>query len=141
MATTVSRAVSDVRDWATMSGKFNAAAPAARRVAMSVRMVAACHDPLQPAVLVLKLLQPLHLGWQQPCVSFLPVEAGRRTDPRLATDLRDGRAVLALLDDERLSRASVNFDAFIRFRSSPSQENLAENSSFKRSSLRAQLNP
>jgi hypothetical protein len=31
--------------------------------------------------------------------------------------------------------ASVNFDAFIRFRSSPSQESLAENSSFKRSSF------
>ncbi len=31
--------------------------------------------------------------------------------------------------------ASVNFDAFIRFRSSPSQQNLAENSSFKRSSF------
>ncbi|WP_421917760.1 hypothetical protein [Mameliella sp.] len=29
---------------------------------------------------------------------------------------------------------SVNFDAFMRFRSSPSQESLAENSSFKRSS-------
>ena len=31
--------------------------------------------------------------------------------------------------------ASVNFDAFMRFRSSPSQERLAENSSFKRSSF------
>lgn len=31
--------------------------------------------------------------------------------------------------------ASVNFDAFMRFRSSPSQENLAENSRFKRSSF------
>ena len=31
--------------------------------------------------------------------------------------------------------ASVNFDAFMRFRSSPSQENLAENSNFKRSSF------
>jgi hypothetical protein len=31
--------------------------------------------------------------------------------------------------------ASVNFDAFMRFRSSPSQENLAENASFKRSSF------
>ena len=30
--------------------------------------------------------------------------------------------------------ASVNFDAFMRIRSSPSQENVAENSSFKRSS-------
>ncbi len=32
--------------------------------------------------------------------------------------------------------ASVNFDAFIRFHSSPSQENVAENFSFKWSSLR-----
>jgi len=32
--------------------------------------------------------------------------------------------------------ASVNFDAFICFRSSPSQEIVAENFSFKRSSLR-----
>jgi hypothetical protein len=32
--------------------------------------------------------------------------------------------------------ASENFDAFIRFRSSPSQESVAENSSFKRSGFR-----
>lgn len=31
--------------------------------------------------------------------------------------------------------ASVNFDAFMRFRSSPSQERVAENSSFKRPSF------
>ena len=31
--------------------------------------------------------------------------------------------------------ASVNLDAFIRFRSFPSQESLTENSSFKRSSF------
>uniref|UniRef100_UPI0028A92732 hypothetical protein n=1 Tax=Paracoccus jeotgali TaxID=2065379 RepID=UPI0028A92732 len=39
--------------------------------------------------------------------------------------------------------ASENFDAFMSFRSSPSREIVAENSSFKRSSLRGsdQLNP
>ena len=35
--------------------------------------------------------------------------------------------------------ASVNFDAFMRFRSFPSQENLAENSSFKRSGFRGKI--
>ena len=34
--------------------------------------------------------------------------------------------------------ASVNFDAFMRFRSFPSQENVAEIPSFKRSSFQGQ---
>ena len=63
-----------------------------------------CHNFLQPAVLVFELLQLLHLGWKKPGVSFLPVKVGRRTDPGFATDLRDSRAVLALLDNERLLR-------------------------------------
>ena len=91
-------------------------------------------DLLEPAVLVLKCLQPAHLVRQQTSIPFFPVEVGRLTDPGLAADLRNRRAFLALLQDERLSRASVNFDAFIVLRSSPSQGRLAENSSFKRSS-------
>ena len=93
------------------------------------------HDLLQAAVLILQCLQPAHLVRQQTSIPFFPVEVGRLTDPGLAADLRNRRAFLALLQDERLSRASVNFDAFIVLRSSPSQGRLAENSSFKRSSF------
>ena len=92
------------------------------------------HDLLQPAILVLQRLQPTHLVGQQPAIALLPVEVGRLTDPCLAADLRNRRSFLALLQGERLSRASVNFDAFIVLSSSPSREMLAENSSFKRSS-------
>ena len=62
------------------------------------------HDLLQPTVLILKGLQPTHFVWQQPAVSLLPVEVSRLTDPRLAADLRDRRAFLALLQDKRLLR-------------------------------------
>ena len=46
------------------------------------------------------------------------------------------RFVLALPDDERLSRASVNFDAFMRFPSSPSQGFDAESSNQDRGRFR-----
>jgi transposase len=62
------------------------------------------HDLLQPAILVLERLQPTHLVRQQAAISLLPVEICHLTDPRLATDLRDRRAFLALLQDERLLR-------------------------------------
>lgn len=92
-------------------------------------------DLLQPTDLALQRLQPPHLVGQKPAASLPPVEVGHLADPRLPTDRRTRRAFLALLQDERLSRASVNFDAFIRFRSSPSQESLAGNSGFERSSI------
>lgn len=60
---------------------------------------------------------------------------GRLAYPNLAPNLGHGHTVFGLLQNERLSRVSVNFDAFMRFRSSPSQERLAENSNFKRSSF------
>lgn len=94
-------------------------------------------DPLQSRILVLDLLQPTHLVRQQPAIALLPVELGRLADPGLAADLRDRRASLALLQDERLSRACVNLDAFIVLSSFPSQGRSAENSSFIRSSFRA----
>jgi len=62
------------------------------------------HDLLRPTMFVLKLLQALHLGRQQPGILLLPVEVGRRTDPGLAADLRHRCPFLALLDDERLLR-------------------------------------
>jgi hypothetical protein len=67
------------------------------------------HDPLQPSVLVLERLQPLHLARQQPGILLLPLEAGRGAacrpmDPSLAADLGHRRAFLVLLDDERLLR-------------------------------------
>lgn len=93
------------------------------------------HDPLQPRVLVLKLLQPPHLVGQQPTILLLPGKIGRLADPGLPTDLGNRRAFLALLQDERLSRDSVNFDAFIVLNSCPRRGRLAENSSSKRSSF------
>ena len=54
-------------------------------------------------------------------------------DPRLAADLAHRRALIALLQENAFC-ASVNFDPFIVLRSSPSQEGLAENSSFNGSS-------
>ena len=71
------------------------------------------HELLQPAILILELLQPLHLGRQKAGILLLPVEGSRLADACLAADLSYRRAVFALLDDERLSRASVNFDAFM----------------------------
>ena len=68
-------------------------------------------------------------------ILLTPVEVGRLADPCLAANLGHRRAFLALPQDERLSRASVNLDAFIILSSSPSQGRLAENSSFKRSSF------
>ena len=62
------------------------------------------HGLLQPRVLVLELLQPLHLGRKQPGILLLPVEVGRLADPGLAADLSNRRALVALLDDERLLR-------------------------------------
>ena len=38
-------------------------------------------------------------------IPFLPVEVGRLADPGFSADLRNRRAFLALLQDERLSRA------------------------------------
>jgi len=77
------------------------------------------HDFLQPGVLILELLQPLHLGRQQTGILLLPIEGGRLADPGLPTDLGNRRAFLALLDDKRLLGVE-NLLAFIRFRSSPS---------------------
>lgn len=65
-------------------------------------------------------------------ILLTPVEVRRLTDPRLAANLRDWRALLTLLQHKRLSRASVNLDALIVLSSSPSQGRAAENSSFKR---------
>ena len=61
-------------------------------------------DLLEPAVLILKRLQPAHLVRQQPAIPLLPVEIGRLADPRLAADLGHRRAFLALLQDKRLLR-------------------------------------
>ena len=41
----------------------------------------------QLAVLVLELLQPPHLGRQQPVILLLPIEIRRLADPRLAADI------------------------------------------------------
>ena len=87
------------------------------------------NDLLQPAILVLKRLQPSHLIGQQPAISLLPVEVGRLADPSLAADLGYRRAFLALLLNKRLLRLRE-----LRCRhllsSFPSQKMLAENSSF-----------
>ena len=91
------------------------------------------YDLLQPTVLVFKLLQPLHLGRQQPAIPLLPVEIGRLADPSLTADLSNLRAFLTCLRMNAFC-ASVNFDVFIVLNSSPSREMLAENSGFKRSS-------
>ena len=93
------------------------------------------HNLLQPAVLVFDLLQPFHLRRQQPGILLLPVEIGRRSDPAFRQISATGVPSSPCLMMNAFC-ASVNFDAFIRFRSSPSQESVAENSSFKRSSLR-----
>ena len=69
---------------------------------------------------------------------LLPVEVGRLTGPGLPTELSDACSLLTLLQDEDLSRASENLDAFVRFRNSPTHGNLTENSSFKRSKLQGQ---
>jgi hypothetical protein len=61
-------------------------------------------DLLQPRILVRESLQPPHLVRQQPAVSLLPVEVSRLADPRLAADLGNRSAFLALLQDERLLR-------------------------------------
>src|SRR5690606_13440631 len=54
------------------------------------------HDPLQPAVLLLELPQPLHLRRHQTAVLRLPIVVRRLADPRLAADLLHRRAFLAL---------------------------------------------
>jgi hypothetical protein len=59
-------------------------------------------DPLQLAVLVLELLQPPHLSWQQTIVLLLPIEVGRLADASLAADIHHRHAVGALLQDKRL---------------------------------------
>jgi len=72
---------------------------------------------LQPTVLILELLQPLRLRWQQARILLLPVEVGGLADPGLPADLGNRCAFFALLDDERLLRVrtegprSENFDA------------------------------
>jgi hypothetical protein len=50
------------------------------------------------------LLQPTHLIGQQPAILLLPGKVGRLPNPRLATDLSNRCAFLALLQDERLLR-------------------------------------
>lgn len=79
------------------------------------------------AVLVLKLLQPLHLGRQQSVVFLLPVEVRRLADPRPTTDLRDGDSVRSLLQNERLLR--------VRELRCLQRDVTAENSTFERSSF------
>src|SRR5262244_659148 len=54
------------------------------------------HDLLQLAVLLLELTQSLHLRRHQPAVLLTPIVVGRLADPRLATDLTDCCAFLAL---------------------------------------------
>jgi len=61
-------------------------------------------DPLQSAILVLQLAQVPYLRRHQLSVFNLSIESGCVADPRLATDLSDRRALLALLDDERILR-------------------------------------
>ena len=73
--------------------------------------------PFLVGVLVLELLQPPHLGRQQPVILLLPIEIRRLADPSLAADLGDRHAVVACF---RMNAfwASENFEAFIVFRSS-----------------------
>lgn len=93
------------------------------------------HDLPQPRVPVLELLKTLHLGRQKTGIHFLPVETGRRADPRFAADSATGVPTSPCLMMSAFC-TSEKLLAFIRFRSSPSQESVTENSSFKRSSFR-----
>ena len=62
------------------------------------------HNPRQPCVLVLELLQPAHLVGQQPTIPFLLGKVGRLSNTRLAKNLGNRRAFLTLLQDECLLR-------------------------------------
>jgi len=75
---------------------FGGLRPAASSRAINRRPV------LQLGVLVLELLQPSHLGRQQPVILLLPIEIGHLADAGGATNLRDQHAVIALLQNERL---------------------------------------
>src|SRR3954451_782246 len=61
-----------------------------------------CDYPLQLGVLVLELLQPAHLGRQQPVVLLLPIEVGRLANTGLAANVRHRHSIGALLQNERL---------------------------------------
>lgn len=61
-------------------------------------------DLLQPRILLLELPQPLHLRRHQTRILLLPIEERCRAAPGFPAELRDGRPVLRLLDDERLLR-------------------------------------
>ncbi len=86
------------------------------------------HDLLQPRVLVLELLRPLHLGRQQAGTLPLPVETRRLADPGLPADLGN-RGAPSPCSIMNAFCASANLLAVARFHSSPSQESVAENSS------------
>ena len=66
------------------------------------------HNLLQPRVLVLELLQPLHLRRKQPGILLLPIKVGCLADPGLPADLRNRRSIFALIDDERHLRVREN---------------------------------
>ena len=59
---------------------------------------------LEPIVLDLERLQAAHLIRQPPPIALLPIELGRLIYASLATDLRNRRAFIALLQDERFLR-------------------------------------
>ncbi len=91
------------------------------------------NDLLQSRILVLELLQLPYLRWQQTSIFLLPVEVGRVADPLLAADLRNPPPSSPCFRMNAFC-ASENCDAFIVFRSFPSQEKSPENSN--RSSLK-----
>ena len=71
---------------------------------------------LQLAVLVLKLLQPPHLVWQQSLVLPFPIEIRCLGNPGPTTDLRNRVPIPSF--KMKAFWASVNFHAFIVFYSS-----------------------
>ncbi len=58
-------------------------------------------DPLQARILVLKRLQPLHIGRQHTGV-FFPVVIGRMADPCLSADISNRYTFITLLQNERV---------------------------------------
>ena len=79
-------------------------------------------DLLQASVFVRQRLQTANLVGQQTTISLLPFEVGSSANPGLAAILCDQRAYSPCIRFNAF-RAPVNFDAFMRFRSSPSQVN------------------
>ena len=89
----------------------------------------------QLRILVIELLQPAHLGWQQPLVLLLPIEI-----PRLADPARRQISATVIPSAPRFGMnafwASENFESFIVFRSSQPMETTRKRSSSKRSSFK-----